>query len=214
MTPDFLLSKQHVLSDYYRAASQPPVSTSDPQVRGVVYVETDRWLESPTGRSLEQWAHQPLEEIKFLRSIVEGEYGEQDSKTLLGIVPWAPVDQGVEVFEEWMSLAERTAGAETWKRIKGFRHLLQGITDKNEFERLVFSDGFIAILKALRGKGREFSFDVGVDQHSGGIWQLEALVEVIKRVHAGAGEGEKVVFILSTNLIGSRWPDTVLLTSG
>lgn len=101
-----------------------------------------------------------------------------------------------------MALAERTAGAETWSRIKGFRYLLQGITDRAEFEKLVFSDDFISILKSLRGNGREFSFDVGVDQHSGGVWQLEAFAEVIERVHAGVKEGEKVVFILS------RFPDS------
>ncbi|GAB7353171.1 hypothetical protein MBLNU459_g3701t1 [Dothideomycetes sp. NU459] len=197
MSDGFMLSKQHILEDYYRAATQKSEDGMIPQVRGVIYVETDRRLEEKSGRPLHEWAHQPTEEIKFLRSIVEKHYGEKDSKMLLGLVPWAPVNHGPNIFEEWMKHAEHTAGPETWGRIKGFRYLLQGITNQGEFEGLVFGDDFISILKSLRGNGRNFSFDVGVDQHSGGVWQLEALTKVIEQVHAGANEKDKVVFILS-----------------
>jgi len=204
-----MLTKEHVLSDYCKAAKQDAKDESSPKVRGVVYVETDRRLEETTGRALHEWAHQPTEEIKFLRSIVEKQHGERDADLLLGLVPWAPVNQGVDVFEDWLKHAEQTAGPETWSRIKGFRFLLQAITDQNVFESLVFSEGFISVLKSFRGKGRNLSFDVGVDQHSGGVWQLEALVKVIERVHAGVEEDEKVIFILSefpSNLPTSKRP--------
>lgn len=198
------LTKQHVLSDYYRAAKQQDTTgssaPSEPhcQVRGVVYIETDRRLEEPNGRQLHEWARQPTEEISFLRSIVEGQqYGERDSQMLLGLVPWAPVSQGIQVFEDWLVHVEVTAGPKTWSRIKGFRFLLQGITDRQAFERLVFSDDFISILKSFREKGRAFSFDIGVDAHSGGVWQLEAITKVIERVHAGVRDDDKVIFILS-----------------
>lgn len=203
-----MLTKEHVLSDYCRAAKQDQKDESLPKVRGVVYVETDRRLEETTGRALRQWAHQPTEEIKFLRSIVERQHGERDADLLLGLVPWAPVNQGVDVFEDWLKHAEQTAGPETWSRIKGFRFLLQAIIDQKVFESLVFSEGFISVLKSFRGKGRNFSFDVGVDQHSGGVWQLEALVKVVEQVHAGVEENDKVVFILSEfpfHLPTSNW---------
>ena len=56
--------------------------------------------DSPDSGVLATWAKGPLDEILFLRSIVEGKYGEQDSKLLLGLVPWAPIDQPTAVFDE------------------------------------------------------------------------------------------------------------------
>lgn len=197
MSEGDLLAKQHILSDYYRAAHQDGFDATAPEVKGVVYVETDRHLETSRDQPLGVWARQPVEEIRFLRSIVEGQYGQRDSRTLLGIVAWAPMDQGAKVFEDWLQLAEQTAGAETWSRIKGFRFLLQGITDRQKFESLVFSDEFITILRSFRSAGRSYSFDVGVDAHSGGVWQLEALVKVIERVNEGTENEEKVIFVLS-----------------
>ena len=141
MTPGFILSKEHVLSNYFSVASS--------EVDGIVYVETDRRLEDPTSSSLETWAAQAIKELQFLKSIVEGEYGAKDAEMLKGIVPWAPLHKGKDVFEEWMSLAEKTMGKQTWGRVKGFRFLLQAITNQAEFEELVFSDEFIAVLKEL-----------------------------------------------------------------
>lgn len=191
------LTKQQILSDYFTAAKQNTGDSSDAQVEGVVYIETDRTLKPRSGLSLEQWAAQPLEEIRFLRSILEGEYGDKDSKALLGLVLWAPVDQGLEVFLQWLKLAEEAAGPATWSRVKGFRFLLQGITDRQHFESLVFSEGFLSVIKAHATGGRDFCFDAGVDQHSGGVWQLEAFANVIERLHDHAPVEETVTFILS-----------------
>lgn len=198
-----LLTKQHILDDYYQAIHKNNGDESTPFVRGIIYIETDRRLLSPNGGALSVWAHQAVEEIKFLRQIVEGQgtaertYTAGDAEKLVGIVLWAPVNMGPAVFEEWLKLAKDTAGETTWDVVKGFRFLLQGITDQLEFEKLVLSDDFIATMRLFRAKGRNFSFDVGVDQHSGGVWQLEAMVKVIERVHEGVPEDEKVTFILS-----------------
>lgn len=197
MEPGELLTKQHILSDYNKAAKQNPGDDSDVHVQGVVYVETDRRLEPKDNQTLEQWALQPIEEIRFLRSIVEGEYGERDSAMLQGIVLWAPVDQGLEVFEQWLRHAERVAGEETWSRVKGFRFLLQGITDEAKFYALVRSTGFSRVLKAHASNDRKFCFDVGVDQHSGGVWQLEAIADAMERAHDIVDTSERVTFILS-----------------
>ena len=203
-----LLTKQHILSDYRHAARQDPTAddSSASQVRGIVYLETDRrLLPASADTPLEEWALQPLEEIKFLRSIVNGEYGARDAQMLLGLVPWAPVDREVGVFERWLNLAEETAGPETWRRVKGFRFLLQGITDRAVFEDLVLGEGFVAVLKSFRDKGRRFSFDVGVDQHSGGVWQLETVAQAIEKVHAGVeDEEQKTVFVLSMYIRPTR----------
>ncbi|KJX96038.1 hypothetical protein TI39_contig844g00030 [Zymoseptoria brevis] len=194
MTPGMPLARQHILSDYYEASEQNGEHDTNIIVEGMVYVETDVKYEKPSG-DLSAWAKGPLDEIRFLRAIVEGNYGERDSRMLLGIVAWAPMDQPPAVLEEWLVLAEQTAGPQTWARIKGFRFLLQAITDQVEFEKLVLGADFVKNLKILGRKG--FSFDVGVDQNSGGVWQLEAISKAMKRAHEDISEHEKVAFILN-----------------
>ncbi|KAL1296599.1 hypothetical protein AAFC00_000092 [Neodothiora populina] len=201
MKPGHMLTKEHILSDYRKAcsglSSSPSSSDDESVVKGIVYVETDRRLAANKhNRPIQEWAAEPTEEVRFLRSIIKGDYGEPDSQMLLGLVLWAPLDQGLAAFESWLSHAEEVAGAETWARVKGFRMLLQAIHDQTEFENLVFSDDFIAILKSLGTRSKRFSFDVGVDQHSGGAWQLEAMVKVIEKVNDGAREEERVTFVL------------------
>lgn len=188
------LAKQHVLSDYYQASQQDAKDSSNIEVDGVVYVETDRRYDAPSG-DLAQWAVNPLDEVKFVRSIVEGRYGERDSQILRGIVLWAPLNQSPETLRQWLRLVEEAAGAETWKRIKGFRFLLQAIHDQEKFKALVLSEDFAANLKILGQQG--FSFDVGVDQHSGGAWQLEIVYMAMQQAHEGVSDKEKVLFIIN-----------------
>ncbi|KAI5359102.1 Putative metal-dependent hydrolase [Septoria linicola] len=195
MTPGMPLAEQHVLADYYKAAQQEAQPhASDPRVEGVVYVETDVRYDTPNG-DLKSWAKGPLDEIRFLRDIVESKYGERDSKMLIGIVAWAPMDEPTSVLDEWLQLAEETAGPQTWQRIKGFRFLLQAIHDQEQFQKLVWSDDFINNLKLLGKRG--FAFDVGVDQTSGGVWQLQAIAIAMEKAHRDVPEGEKVVFVLN-----------------
>ena len=192
MTLGMPLAKQHILDDYLKAAKQD--EQSDTVVEGVIYVETDVRYDKPNG-DLRSWAAGPIDEIRFLRSIVEGEYGERASQLLVGIVAWAPMDQPTSVLEEWLRLVEGTAGAETWKRIKGFRYLLQAIQNQKDFEKLVESADFINNLKLLGRRG--FAFDVGVDQHSGGTWQLEAMAKAMKKAHLGVSDEDQVIFVIN-----------------
>ena len=202
--PDFILSKQHILSDYTIASSSCPPT-------GVVYVETDRKLPDPSSSPLETWAAETIKELQFLRSIVEGEYGAEASNLLQGIVAWAPVNQGPKVFQQWLDVAEKTAGPQTWERVKGFRFLLQAIRDKTEFENLVLSDDFISILRSFSHQDKTFTFDVGIDQCSGGTWQLESFTKVLEKVYDGVPENERTTLILSKKhaasavLMYARW---------
>jgi L-rhamnono-1,4-lactonase len=188
--PDFILSKQHILSDYTAASSSHPPT-------GVIYVETDRKLRDPSSSPLEAWAAEAIKELQFLRSIVEGEYGAETSNLLQGIVTWAPVHQGMEVFRQWLDVAEKTSGPQTWERIKGFRFLLQAIANKTEFENLVLSDGFISILKSFSQGAKKLRFDVGIDQCSGGTWQLESFTKLLEKVYDGVPENQRTVLIMS-----------------
>ncbi|KAM3424958.1 hypothetical protein BST61_g6929 [Cercospora zeina] len=194
MTPGMPLAKQHLLSDYYQASKQDERRKLDVTFEGVVYVETDVRYDKPNA-DLRSWARGPLDEIRFLRDIAEGRYGERDRQSLIGIVAWAPMDQPTSVLEEWLRRAEETAGRETWKRVKGFRFLLQFIYDQKEFETLVWSDCFMHNLHLLGRRG--FAFDVGVDQHSRGVWQLQAMATAMEKAHLGVPEAEKVTFVIN-----------------
>lgn len=105
------------------------------------------------------------------------------------------MSQNPQVLEKWLSLVQETAGTQTWQRIRGFRFLLQAIHDREEFESLVFGEDFVSNLKILGKRG--FSFDIGVDEHSGGIWQLEAISKSMGLAHRGVPAEEKVVFVLN-----------------
>ncbi|EME46313.1 hypothetical protein DOTSEDRAFT_70341 [Dothistroma septosporum NZE10] len=179
-----------MLADYEQASQQGSPTT---QVEGVVHIETDVRYAEPSG-AVSQWARNALDEIRFLRNIVEGGYGERDGKTLQAIVAWAPMDQPPVVLEEWLRLAEEVAG-QAWRRVKGFRFLLQAIHDEKKFGDLVSSSNFINNLKTLGKRG--YSFDVGVDQRSGGVWQLEAFAKAMSAANQGVPESSKVVFILN-----------------
>lgn len=194
MTPGMPLAKEHLLSAYCTAAEQNGDNESGTIVEGVIYVETDVKYGQPSDQ-LSKWAKGPLDEIRFLRAIVEGHYGERDSELLLGIVAWAPMDQPPCVLEEWLRVAEENAGPKTWRRIKGFRFLLQAILDQRKFEALVLGEDFLENLAILGRRG--FTFDVGVDEHSGGIWQLEAISYAMEIAHRDTSEAEKVVFVLN-----------------
>ncbi|KAK5121331.1 hypothetical protein LTR85_005497 [Meristemomyces frigidus] len=195
MTPaDMPLAKPHLLNDYYQASKQEGASDPDVVVNGVVYIETDVRYDRPNG-DISTWAKGTLDEILFLRDIVEGRYGERDGGVLLGLVPWAPMDQPTSVLTEYLVLAKDMAGPQAWPRVKGFRFLLQAIVEQPKFEKLTSSTDFIANLKLLGKRG--FSFDVGVDQHSGGVWQLEAMAKAMEMAHEGVPEKEKLCFIIN-----------------
>ncbi|KAF2150784.1 hypothetical protein K461DRAFT_314721 [Myriangium duriaei CBS 260.36] len=194
------LAKQHLLQEYLEVA-RTSKNSKDFTILKVVYIETDRRYSSDHSQPLEEWASGPLNEIKFLRSIIEGH--PEDATMLGGIVLWAPMHCGEAVFDQWLKLAEQTAGELTWQRVQGFRFLLQAITSRSEFEKLVFSQDFIRILRKLGTTGKGFTFDVGIDQHNGGAWQLEVWKDVLSRVFDG-GPNRPTTIIMSKSFASDR----------
>ncbi|KAK3067982.1 L-rhamnono-gamma-lactonase [Teratosphaeriaceae sp. CCFEE 6253] len=187
------LAKPHLLEKYYAVSDQSSLD-ADVKVRGVVYVETDVSYDDPTD-DVATWARGPLDEIGFLRDVVEGRYTDRDGEMLLGLVPWAPMHQTTHVLEEYLKLVEKRAGPHAWGRVKGFRFLLQSLLEPEDFTKLTSGDDFIANLQLLGRKG--FSFDVGVDQHRAGAWQMEAMAQAMQKAHADVAEGEKVIFVIN-----------------
>lgn len=137
----------------------------------------------------------PLMEVDWLKRIAlgtprEGEgHTEGHKKLCLAIIPWAPLPNGADVLERYVEEVEKHAEG-SFPKIKGFRYLVQ-----NKPKGTMLQDEFIDGLKWLGRKG--FVFDLGVDHHSGGKWQLEEAVEMIEKAHEGVDENDKVTIIIS-----------------
>ncbi|KAL5113744.1 hypothetical protein ACEQ8H_008386 [Pleosporales sp. CAS-2024a] len=213
MQPGHFLSKRHGPLDY--------LSITDASVKGIVYIETDRHLpplpaalSSPTRADastcqevedvLKQWAHEPLEEIKFLRRIAEGttEDGDGDvpgkgASLMKACVLYAPMHLPNSVFEAYLRVAEKVAGPTLWgQKVVGFRFLLQG-KKQGEVTRLVgrqdWIDNLLSLGKGPRPNGKGWTFDVGVDLHRDGDEGLIAVGGMIEQVRKRGGKG---VFVL------------------
>jgi hypothetical protein len=170
MQPSGPLTRPFTMQDYITASSPSDSSEGkDYTVSGVIYVETDRRLHggfpARGNLGLRDWAAEPLKELSFLRRVVEGmpEEGEEaraseDQAALLrGIVAWAPIEQGAVALRTWLVEAESTAGRKTWERVKGFRYLLQGMTDEGKFRDVVLGDDFMGCLEYLALGGYAFA---------------------------------------------------------
>ncbi|KAF2853579.1 hypothetical protein T440DRAFT_487463 [Plenodomus tracheiphilus IPT5] len=206
MSEDHFLAKRHGIRDY--------LGIVDVELKpwGFVYVETDRYLPSPSPngiqdhasdaekkKELEIWAKQPLEELRFLRRIVEEKGGSGDDgveagdgELMKGCVIWAPFHVPPSWFQSYLSLAESVAGPLLWRRVVGFRYLLQG-KGEGEVKKLVQSPDWIENIVSL-GRGRGgigWTFDIGVDTHRDGVEPLEAVCQMIRDVRVIEKEKEK-----------------------
>jgi L-rhamnono-1,4-lactonase len=187
--PSNPLHGQHSLEEYTVATDSPS------SLEGFIFLETDRKHDLESGAEDGSGWELPLMEVDWLKRIAlgtpkEGEgHTPEHKKLCLAIVPWAPVPSGAEILERYVDEVKKHAGG-SFAKIRGFRYLVQ---DKPKGTML--QDRFIEGLKWLGKKG--YVFDLGVDQHSGGKWQLEEAVEMIEKAHEGVNEEEKVTFIIS-----------------
>ena len=188
---------QHSIEEYLQA-TESLSKVSDQKLRGFIFIETDRKssLEYEAG-----WIG-PLHELDWIMRIANGTpragegHESRHASMCLGIVLWAPLPSGADSMRTYVEKAKSRAVG-MWHLVKGFRYLVQ---DKPKGTML--GNGFI---DALRWMGRHrFTFDLGVDARSGGLWQLTEAVEMISRAHDGVPEHEKVVVVIST-LSLSKW---------
>lgn len=210
-----MLAKRHGVSDY----TSTTTSTSPVQPSGFIYVETDRYLPTPKPsisasstqdakvQALKTWANEPLQELKFLRRIVENKpnpgdgFNAGDGALMLGCVIWAPFHTSPLLFNLYLQIAEEVTGPLLWERVVGFRYLLQG-KEEGEVERLVKTEDWLSNLLRLREgrKGRGWSFDVGVDAHQDGVAVVEVVADMVGKVRAlesSSPEAGNVRFILN-----------------
>lgn len=203
--PSNPLRKQQSLDEYEDATGAPP------SLEGFIFLETDRKHDLSRGAKDGSGWEMPLVEVDWLKRIAlgtpkpgEGHRAEQ-AKLCLAIIPWAPLPSGAEVLERYVQeVAKHAEGS--FAKIKGFRYLVH---DKPKATML--QKDFIDGLKWLGRKG--FVFDLGVDLHSGGKWQLEEAVEMVEKAHEDVEEGDKVTIIISKFALWCHWPLLIISRS-
>ncbi|KAK2793092.1 hypothetical protein FQN52_002240 [Onygenales sp. PD_12] len=194
-TPDGPLHAQHSVREYRNASSSIPTTPTvgrSTYVRGFVFLETDRI----SSLAPENWSH-ALDEVSFLARVARGEpiegegHEPADRNICLAIIPWAPVPAGPDALAAYLSkVRERTLTEEVWKKVRGFRYLLQ---DKPAGTML--GDQFVEGLRFLGRRG--MTFDLGVDARQAGLWQLEEAVEMLRRVYTGVEDEQKVKVVVN-----------------
>ncbi|KAM3074221.1 L-rhamnono-gamma-lactonase [Clarireedia jacksonii] len=196
--PSNPLYKQYSLDEYTAATASASSS-----LEGFIFLETDRINDLAAGeKDGSGWTH-PLQEVSWLKRIAlglprEGEgHTKEHAKLCKAIVPWAPVPSGAEVLERYVERVREEAG-EAWEKVRGFRFLVQ-----DKARGTMLEEKFIEGVKWLGKKG--FVFDLGVDLHSGGKWQLEEAAQMMDRVHDGVSEEERVTVVIS-----ELWPFSII----
>ena len=170
------LPKDHELNggntvNDYKAATSPNKS-----FRGFVFLETDR----KSGLQEHEW-DDVINEVQYLARIALGKPGPddghqpEDSKLLLGVVPWAPLPAGPTVLAKYVQRALQVFPDDQRGLVKGFRYLLQ---DKPR--NTMLQPAFIESLCWLGDNN--FSFDLGVDARSAGLHQLEEACNLCERI--------------------------------
>ncbi|KAL1836273.1 hypothetical protein VTJ49DRAFT_5372 [Mycothermus thermophilus] len=169
-----------------------PSSTSEPPSLTEYHTTTTTTTSSPqplTGLILigpDPSNHDtPLRELASMSQVTT-----TPAPKVLALIPNAPLPSDPAKLEEYLAQAEQEAGAEAWKRVRGFRYLLRG-GDK-AVRGAALEEGVVEGLKVLGRRG----FVVEVALERGGRAQLEEVVEMVGRAHEGVGEGEEVVFVL------------------
>lgn len=183
-------------------STRTAVPTTPARHRGFVFVETDPAVavdDRPGGSStVDETYSAALSELRFLDRIVQGSptagegHHATDSKKLLGIVMWAPMNESRNKLREyldhvqnaWMSPALRD-------RVKGVRYLVQGYSTPESFSAVVDSKDFEDCLQEV--SERDLIFEVGVDQAGGGDFQLTTFVEMVERIRR-RGIGTPLIF--------------------
>lgn len=201
MTPASPLHAAHSVPEYARAVASTSRSNDSyttpvqVQVAGYLFVEADRSyllpLLPPAGPgsagtdavSAEAILH-PLDEIRFAQRIFatatnKTSGGAGSAGRMLGMIPWGPIPLGAAGMDAWWTLAQNCAdgrGPRTVQEmVRGVRFLVQD-APRDTLTAPGFLDGVRWVLQ------RGLAFDLGIDVHSGRLWQLADAAEFCARL--------------------------------
>ncbi|ODQ49649.1 hypothetical protein SAICODRAFT_43665, partial [Saitoella complicata NRRL Y-17804] len=189
------INVQHSFTEYAADAStRTSESKSDPEVkydhRGLIFVEVGRQNGEQSGydQGVSEFAYL----CEALRNAESGKAGEgyepSDAKLLRGIMALAPAPHGSSAMEEHTIKLESVPHFDP-AYLKGFRYNLQ-----DEPAGAALSKGFIDAMKWMGSKG--LRFEINVNTHGAGIWQLQEAREMIIRAHEGVEDAKKTRFII------------------
>lgn len=188
----------HPLASEQSITQYEAITAASRSLKGFILVETDR----KSDLTEEGWKL-PLTEVAWFARVATGkpnpgeDFGPETAEKCLALIPWAPVPAGPEALEKYIEKAKAVAGEEAWKKVKGFRYLLQ---DKPQ--GTMVADEFVEGVKYLGKKG--YLFELGVDSHRRGKKQLADTLELISRAHEDVSDEEKTTFVISMSFLFSR----------
>lgn len=200
-SPSSPLNSQHSIDEYKAACASciGPNALKPGPLRGFVFIETDRI----SGIEPTQWDH-VLDEVAFVSRIAQGRplpgegHSPADKALCLGIVPWAPLPAGPDVLKSYLEKVRQQVSKDTqadvWNLVCSVRYLVQ---DKPP--GVMLKPKFIESLKWLSEQG--LTFDLGVDQRRGGLWQLEEAVQMLEQVNRVDGGQKPVRVIISMFIV-------------
>lgn len=149
------------------------------QIEGLVFIETDPIADLSKGL---EGCEYPIEEYLYVtRNITgkllpgEGEPSDLKQRFIKAIVPWAPIPLGVHLLKNYIEILKSRSLVDEFSLVKGFRYLVQ---DKPP--NTMIQSNFVQALKWL--DDNNFVFDWGIDLRSGGLWQFEETIEVLRQV--------------------------------
>ncbi|ANB12070.1 hypothetical protein AWJ20_305 [Sugiyamaella lignohabitans] len=178
MTADSPLNEGNDLVRYGEECHDKKPRNLNYSITGLIFIEADRKvlkpIDDPSG-----WDF-VLDEYKYVDRIRRNELLSSENSAPLpsipvkAVIPWAPVPSGRKVLEKYISELKK-AGAQSSTSVKGFRYLVQ---DKPN--GVMLEEGFIEGVNYLGEEG--YIFELGIDIRSGGLWQLEEAISLVKKI--------------------------------
>ena len=165
------LHKHCRLEEYFSQNKTPNVD-----VDGVVMIEYDPFVDHKKGL---QGYNNGIKEYLYGLRIAKGELAPDEGDNqfqnyLKAIIPIAPAPLGPQSMEQYVS-DMKSQDPENFHIVKGFRYLVQDKPPGTMTESK-FVDSLLWLHK------HDYVFDWGIDVHSGGLWQFEETLQVVKQV--------------------------------
>ena len=179
-----LKGKQHSLKKYSDA--NPPCEPPNHRgVCGFIFMESSMKLEAKDGSGQTEI----LRPANWMKYVAEGPH----SGLCSAIIPWVPLQDGPEAGETYLEELKERFGGEDSKAsslVKGVRYHFE-----DDHRGKMLKPAFISSLQWLGRRGR--TFDTTFEPRKKTPWQLSDAVELLKEVHKGVEDRDRVKIVIS-----------------